>query len=388
MPLRVRTLSREEHLTFVHARADAAMSGKGSVDIDPSYLQAPGWGQVKADWRAESIGWVTENDEIVGAGLVLYRQLPKIKRYLAYLPEGPIVDWFAREPREWLDPMLAHLRRAGAFTVKMGPKVIARRWQAETIKAAIAEGHAKRLRDVEPDETDQRASDLVAALRAAGWRQEPDGGAGFGDFQPRFCFQLPLVRDGAQLTQEQVLAGFNQLWRRNIRKADKAGVEVTRGGPSDIATFHELYKVTAGHQQFTPRPLSYFEHMYAALAAEDPERVKLYIARHEGEPLAADLAVALGGHVWYSYGGTALHKRELRASNATQWRMIRDALADGAFVYDLRGIGDALLPDDKLFGLIQFKLGTGGEAVEYVGEWDFPVNKLLHKAFDVYMSRR
>ncbi|NEE20336.1 peptidoglycan bridge formation glycyltransferase FemA/FemB family protein, partial [Streptomyces sp. SID7499] len=43
---------------------------------------------------------------------------------------------------------------------------------------------------------------------------------------------------------------------------------------------------------------------------------------------------------------------------------------------------------DHLFGLIQFKVGTGGEAVEYVGEWDFPLNKLLHKALDIYMSRR
>jgi lipid II:glycine glycyltransferase (peptidoglycan interpeptide bridge formation enzyme) len=384
MALRVRPLTREEHLAFMRDRAAAAATDAGDTQIDPSYLQTPAWGRVKTDWRAESIGWIAENDEIVGAGLVLYRQLPKFKRYLAYLPEGPVVDWFARDVREWLDPMLAHLRRSGAFTVKMGPKVIARRWQAETVKAAIAEGHAKRLRDVPSDDQDQRAADLVTALRGAGWRQEPDGGAGFGDFQPRFGFQLPLAgRDRAQ-----VLAGFNQLWRRNIRKAEKAGVEVTLGGPDDVAAFHELYRATASHQQFTPRPLSYFEGMYAALAAEDPDRVRLYLARHEGEVLAADLVVALGGHVWYSYGGTAMHKREVRASNATQWRMVCDALDAGAYVYDLRGIGDALNPDDHLFGLIQFKLGTGGEAVEYVGEWDFPLNKLLHKAFDVYLSRR
>ena len=43
---------------------------------------------------------------------------------------------------------------------------------------------------------------------------------------------------------------------------------------------------------------------------------------------------------------------------------------------------------DHLFGLIQFKVGTGGQAAEYLGEWDFPLNKLLHKALDIYMSRR
>ena len=31
--------------------------------------------------------------------LVLYRQLPKVKRYLAYLPEGPVIDWADRRPR-------------------------------------------------------------------------------------------------------------------------------------------------------------------------------------------------------------------------------------------------------------------------------------------------
>ena len=57
-------------------------------------------------------------------------------------------------------------------------------------------------------------------------------------------------------------------------------------------------------------------------------------------------------------------------------------------VYDLRGITDTLDTNDPLFGLIQFKVGTGGEAVEYVGEWDYPLNRLLHTAFTYYMGRR
>jgi lipid II:glycine glycyltransferase (peptidoglycan interpeptide bridge formation enzyme) len=43
--------------------------------------------------------------------------------------------------------------------------------------------------------------------------------------------------------------------------------------------------------------------------------------------------------------------------------------------------------DDPHLGLIQFKVGTGGEAVEYLGEWDLP-QPLLYKAFDLYMKRR
>ena len=68
--------------------------------------------------------------------------------------------------------------------------------------------------------------------------------------------------------------------------------------------------------------------------------------------------------------------------------MIRDALAAGAHVYDLRGITDTLDSDDRHVGLIQFKVGTGGEAVEYAGEWDLPAERALYKAFDLYMTRR
>ena len=93
--------------------------------------------------------------------------------------------------------------------------------------------------------------------------------------------------------------------------------------------------------------------------------------------MAATTLVRVGGHVWYSYGASSTDKREVAASNAMQWRMLRDAYAVGATVYDLRGITDTLDADDHLFGLIQFKVGTGGEAVEYLGEWDFPLNRLL-----------
>jgi lipid II:glycine glycyltransferase (peptidoglycan interpeptide bridge formation enzyme) len=54
----------------------------------------------------------------------------------------------------------------------------------------------------------------------------------------------------------------------------------------------------------------------------------------------------------------------------------------------MRGISDTLDSSNHLFGLIQFKLGTGGYAQEYVGEWDYVLSPIWAKAFDAYMSRR
>ena len=146
---------------------------------------------------------------------------------------------------------------------------------------------------------------------------------------------------------------------------------------------------TAERDHFTPRPLGLLPHHGGgARCARSPDRIRLYAARHDGTLVAATIAIRVGAHAWYSYGASSTEKREVRGSNAVQWAMIRDALAAGADVYDLRGITDTLDFRDPHLGLIQFKVGTGGEAIKYVGEWDLPLNRALYKAFDVYMKRR
>jgi lipid II:glycine glycyltransferase (peptidoglycan interpeptide bridge formation enzyme) len=236
---------------------------------------------------------------------------------------------------------------------------------------------------VPPDEVSATGERVVASLAALGWHA-PDAEGGFGAGQPQYVFQVPL----AGRSEEELLKGFNQLWRRNIKKADKAGVTVAQGGAEDLPGFHALYLETAARDGFTGRSLTYFQQMWKAMRAEDPDRIRLYLAHHEDDLVAATTMVRVGEHAWYSYGASSSEKRDVRGSNAIQWQMMRDAVAAGATVYDLRGITDTLDSSDPHFGLIQFKLGTGGEAVEYAGEWDLPLNRLLYKAFDLYMSRR
>ncbi|KAA1424828.1 aminoacyltransferase [Mumia zhuanghuii] len=380
MPLTVRTISSADHLAYLNALPSA------------SFLQTPAWSAVKAEWKGESIGWF-DGAEIVGAGLVLYRKLPKVAKYLAYLPEGPSIDFAAASTgpgglSAWLDPMVEHLARQGAFGVRMGPPLVLRRWDAATVKKAVADPALETLGQAPATLSNRRAAAVTSQLRHLGWREQI-GEGGFTAGQPKYNFWLLLVEaDGTPRTEEAVLRGMNQLWRRNIKKADKAGVEVSLGTADDIAAFHTIYAETAERDHFTPRPLPYFRTMWEALNGEDPDRMRLYLAHHEGDLVAATTMVRVGQHAWYSYGASTTAKREVRGSNAIQWRMIRDAMAAGCAVYDMRGITDTLDPEDSHVGLIQFKVGTGGEAVEYAGEWDLPVNKLLYLAFQQYMKRR
>ncbi len=369
--LTVWSITEAEYAGFVRAQRSV------------SFLQTPGWGRVKTEWRTEYLGWF-DGGQLVGAGLVLHRPVPRLDRYtLAYLPQGPVIDW-SGQIGAWLDPLTAHLKAQGAFAIRLGPPVRTHQWSAEQVKEGIADPGIRRLTDLSGGVSDPVGARVVAQLRDAGWLpQSPEDGFGAG--QPQFTYEIPL----AGRTADELVGSMNQQWRRNIKKATKAGVEVTTGGgAADLKAFHDLYLHTAERDRFTPRPLPYFETMFARLSAEAPERIRLYLARHQGELVAATIMVRVGAHSWYLYGASSTHKREVRGSNACQWAMVRDSLAAGCDVYDLRGITPTLDEDDPHVGLIRFKAGTGGRAVRYAGEWDLPLRPLVYRAFDMYMRRR
>ncbi|TCC38681.1 lipid II:glycine glycyltransferase FemX [Kribbella speibonae] len=368
MTLTVAPISSIEHLEYVRTQRSV------------SFLQTPAWGRVKTEWRSESLGWY-DGPRLVGAGLVLHRPVPRLERHtLAYLPEGPSIDWTG-DLSGWLDPLAAYLKAQGAFAIRLVPPLRTDSWSATQVKAGIADPGIGKLTDMPEAVFDPVGRRVADWLRGAGWlAQNPEDGFGAG--QPQFKYEVPLAGRSA----DDVLGGMNQLWRRNIKKAARAGVEVTVG--TDLKAFHDLYVHTAERDHFVPRPLRYFETMFAELSAEDPSRIKLYLARHQGDLVAATILVQVGAYAWYSYGASATEKREVRGSNACQWAMIRDALAAGCDVYDLRGITPTLDVDDPHVGLIQFKVGTGGQAVRYVGEWDLPLRPVMYRAFDLYMKRR
>ena len=374
----VRPISSAEHLAFIANRPGGTAS----------FLQTPAWAAVKSEWRGESLGWFDANDSLTAAGLVLYRKVPRLNRVLAYLPEGPALDWVDPGLGDQLAALTEYLSSQRAFAIRIGPPVVARRWNAATLKTALADPALTRLDDVPADASHADALALADTLTGLGWRRLSAAG-GFAAGQPQYNFWVALVDSaGAKLEDDALLAGMNQQWRRNIRKADKEGVRVRLGSRDDLAEFHRVYVETAERDDFTPRPIAYFERMWDALTTEAPERLRLYLAHHDGDLVAATTMVQVGEHAWYSYGASTTKKREVRGSNAVQWQMMRDARDAGAVVYDMRGITDTVASDDPHAGLLQFKAGTGGYAVEYLGEWDLPVKRGLYAAFMAWMKRR
>ena len=214
-PLSVRPVSATEHLDFVSSCASA------------SYLQCPSWGVMPPRWTPESVGWF-DGSVLRGVGLVLYRRVPAVGS-LAYIGEGPVVDWAGLGPERILESLLAYLRTRGVFSAKIAPDLVLRRWGIETLRSVLRSPGPGRLRDVPPDEVDDVAASVVATLREQGWTQYEAPGPGFGgQMHPRYRSHVPLAPDADPAER------LDAQWRRNLRKASGSGVVVTTGTSDDL----------------------------------------------------------------------------------------------------------------------------------------------------------
>lgn len=362
------------------------------VEHSGSFLQTPAWARTKPDWRQTRLGWFDESNQLVGAGLVLSRNIPRLRRSFAYLPEGPALPWgtVADDPSMWLDPLVAWAKQDGAFALRLGFPVVSRRWAPDPVKKQIGEGGLMSFTNLPPAEDNPVARRLESWLEGRDWRPIGWGNtAAVG--QPRYLCVVDLHGRDA----DSVLKSMNQQWRRNIRKAEKAGVQVRTVGAEGVETFHALYAETAERDHFFPRAKSYFEQMVRAFGTPgdqtdgtDEIEARVYEAHVDGDVLASALMVRVGPMFSYLYGGSTGRNREARASNALQWAAMQDALQAGCAAYDLRGFNTSLGATEPLTGLLLFKLGAGADVVEHVGERELVLSRFWHTAFEKAMALR
>src|SRR5690606_30081482 len=96
---------------------------------------------------------------------------------------------------------------------------------------------------------------------------------------------------------------FHQTWRRQLNKAEKAGLVFEHAGPERFGDFDRLYAAMTDRKQFADH--SAYETVPALMAIEVPElRPELFFVRHEGQLVAGALIFKAGDRAVYLYGAT------------------------------------------------------------------------------------
>lgn len=349
-----------------------------------SYQQTPQWGDARGQiWDYELLGIRDNTGALVAATLVKYKNLPGTGLRFAYIPQGPLIDWAAPDAVEQLHALTSHLRAKNIFAVRIAPPLKLRSWHADTVKKGRTDPGVARFDDLAPDDTNPVGSDIVRQLSRLGWKEVRVNKEAEAS-QPRFNFHLSL--EGG--SEQAVSSRMSKTWRKNIRKADRAGVQAQTGELADLDEVLGILAETADRNRFNAKPRSYIEAVLTTLTVDFPGRIAFDVARHNGEVLAAEATAQLGRRVQGIFAATSTLRPEVRPSNALYWEIIRRAVADGVEVIDIGGVQDTLDPDVPTAGLIHFKAGMGADAHEYIGVWDLPLRPRIYTAFSSLLALR
>ena len=295
-----------------------------------NFAQSYLWGKQKPMWKWDAVAVRGADGKLKGTLALMTRKVPGIGRSLMYGCRGPVCDLDDRETfAQLLD----------------GAKALAKKYKAYVIK-------------IDPDVPSSNTA-FSEMLQSFGFRGK-EGGKNFEAIQPRYVFRLNV--EGK--TEEELLAGFHQKWRYNIRLAQRKGVSVRICGKEMVPAFSELMLTTGVRDGFVTRQPEYFANMLDNLG----EHARLYMAFDpEGTPIAGTLAIHYGDKVWYLYGASSNEHRNLMPNYLLQWS-----------IYDFRGVSGDVSEDNPLYGLFRFKQGFGGDFTEFVGELDLVLDPFVY----------
>ena len=309
-----------------------------------NFAQSARWAKQKPMWDWQALAARDETGAIKGTLALLIRKVPGLPFTLMYGCRGPVCDLSDQATlRELLSGARQLAKERKSYVLKLDPDVPS----SNTVFRDFMLGQGFQLKE---------------------------GGKNFEAIQPKYVFRL----DVAGKTEEEVMAGFHQKWRYNIRLAGRKGVEVRICGKEMVPDFARLMLETGVRDGFVTRQPEYFAQMLDNLG----EHCRLYMAFHEDVPIAGTLAIHYGDKVWYLYGASSNEHRNLMPNYLLQWRMIQWAVETKCRVYDFRGVSGDLSEDNPLYGLYKFKKGFGGEFTEFVGEMDLVLNRPVYFAVE------
>ena len=177
------------------------------------------------------------------------------------------------------------------------------------------------------------------------------------------------------LPEEVLLSKMHHKTRYNIRIGERKGLRLRES--NDLDAFWKLLKHTAKNDNFSTHDKSYYEKLLNIQALD----ARIVFVEHDDRPLnnvkdrpiAGAILLTFGDTVYYLHGAMDRDYKSWMAPYLMHWEIIKWAKAQGYHYYDLWGIDAKRWP-----GVTRFKLGFGGQQIEYPGSFDLPVSKIWY----------
>lgn len=389
-----------------------ALTGKSAVKAH--FLGSYEWGEVSARRNRTPIyTGVYEDGRLVATALVLKRALVAGFSYF-YIPRGFTMDYSDRELLEFVTDGIRSLgKKHRALYFRIDPDI---KLHTVDIDGNVVEGESN--------------EQLVSYLEKLGYKRKPLN-YGFENEQPRFTFRIPLAG-----SIEEIESRYSRTTKTRIRQSHEAGVTVIEGGSADIPEFVRLMTMTEKRQGFFSHDPEFFQYFYDIMASSglarlyfgkvnvpeiiaklesDREAVKAELAELEGKTgkkaagkikeaekkltavekqlegladkpkeeviVSTYLDAQYADKTWALYAANDMDYGKFFANYAVYQKQIQDAHDEGREVFDVFGTVGRPEEAGSTAGLYEFKKKWGGELTEFIGEFDFILNKPVFFAY-------
>lgn len=178
-----------------------------------------------------------------------------------------------------------------------------------------------------------------------------------------------------QKSEEEILAGASQGFRRKLRKAAKNEIEITADtDDASIDEFCRLEKLHAERQKYVAFSKTFLKKQFEAF--REGGEILIYTARKDGETLAQNFMIFYGPEASYHYGVSSELGTRYSAAPLLHMKAMEEARRRGCIRYNLWGIVE---PDEKshrFYGVSEFKRSFGCEELRYT-----PAHDMILKPF-------
>jgi peptidoglycan pentaglycine glycine transferase (the first glycine) len=329
---------------------------------DPHILQAWEWGKVKNEfgWQTSHHHWDGGN---LAAAMVLERMISPGNRStplrILYVPKGPLLNWNDAALRSRvLDDLQGLALKKGAIFIKIDPDV------------PLGTG----IPGSDPDQLESVGETVTDELKERGWIYSSE----------QIQFKNTVVLE-LNATEDELLERMKPKTRYNIRLAQRKGVRIRTGYPSDYPLLYQMYAETSIRDGFAIREPAYYYTVWETFSQAG--MAEPLIAEVDGEPVAGLFLFYFAGKAWYLYGMSRELHRDRMPNYLLQWKSMLSAREKGCNLYDLWGAPNVFTDNDPLWGVYRFKAGLGGKVIRTIGAWDYPIRPLLYRLYTQSLPR-
>ena len=183
---------------------------------------------------------------------------------------------------------------------------------------------------------------------------------------------------GLKKSEEEILAGASQGFRRKLRKAYKNEIEVTADASDEaISEFCRLEKLHAERQKYVAFSSSWLRKQFEAF--REGGEVLIYTAKKDGEVLAQNFMIFYGPEASYHYGVSSVAGTKYSAAPLLHMEAMKEARSRGCIRYNLWGIVEPEETSHRFYGVSEFKRSFGCAELRYTPAHDMVLNPVKYR---------